>query len=64
MTTDNRYQEEEPITHIVSEPTVVYEVKSEVNEYREKKSRNDIHSAIDGEELLNRLRPRIKSLFE
>lgn len=26
--------------------------------------RNDINTAIDGEELLSRLRPRIKSLFK
>lgn len=64
MSTINRYQKEEQITHVVSEPAVVYEVKAEVNELREQTSRNDIHSAIDGEELLDRLRPRIKSLFE
>lgn len=64
MSKINRYQEKEPITHIVAEPTIVYGIKNEVNECREYTLRNDIHSAIDGEELLNRLRPRIKSLFK
>lgn len=60
----NRYQEESPKTPIVAEPVVTYGVKNELNDFRKCASRNDMNSAIDGEELLNRLRPRIKSLFE
>jgi len=60
----NRYQEENPKTPVVAEPVVIYGVRSEVDDYHEIASRNDINSAIDGEELLNRLRPRINSLFE
>lgn len=60
----NRYQEESPKTPIVAEPVVTYGVENELNDFRKCASRNDMNSAIDGEELLNRLRPRIKSLFE
>ena len=58
------YQEETPQRSVVSEPVIVYGVKQEKIEYQEHTSRNDIMRSIDAEELLNRLRPRIKSLFE
>lgn len=64
MSKINRYKKKEPITPIVAESTVVYGVKRDVNECQGGDLRNDIYSAIDGEELLNRLRPRIKSLFK
>lgn len=64
MNKTNRYQDEKPMTPIMAEPVVAYEARSETRNSQERVLRDDIHSAIDGEELLNRLRPRIKSLFK
>ena len=63
MNTNNQYQEDS-ITPIVDEPNVAYETRGNVFDSQNHVLRVDIHSAVDGEELLNRLRPRIKSLFE
>ena len=63
MNTNNQYQEDS-ITPIVDEPNVAYETRGNVFDSQNHVLRDDIHSAVDGEELLNRLRPRIKSLFE
>lgn len=49
---------------VVSEPSVTYFVQNDVNTCLEHVPNSDMESAVDGEELLNRLRPRIKSLFE
>ena len=47
----------------VSEPVVVY-TGNENNPNIVTEGRDDIRRAISGEELLSRLRPRIKALFE
>ena len=60
----NRYQDENPMTPIVSEPVVAYGYRRDTVNTQNVILRNDINTAIDGEELLSRLRPRIKSLFK
>lgn len=64
MNKTNRSQDENPMTPIMAEPMVSYGVRSETRNSQKHVLRDDIHSAIDGEELLNLLRPRIKSLFK
>jgi len=64
MNKTNRYQDENPMTPITAEPMVVYETRTEIENVQKLVLRNDMNSAIDGEELLSRLRPRIKSLFK
>ena len=59
-----KYEVEYPVTPVVSEPVAAYGMRSEVSNSPRFTSRNDIKLAIEGEELLNRLRPRIKSLFK
>lgn len=48
---------------IASEPVVTYGAVRDISINTIAKSRDNINQAITGEELLNRLRPRIKSLF-
>ncbi|NVK95149.1 hypothetical protein HU824_18655 [Bacteroides sp. L10-4] len=57
------YKEQEPMASNVSEPVVVY-TGNENNPNIVTEGRDDIRRAISGEELLSRLRPRIKALFE
>ena len=52
------------MTPIVSEPVVAYGYRRDTVNTQNVILRNDINTAIDGEELLSRLRPRIKSLFK
>lgn len=59
-----KYDEEYPVVPVVAEPMAVYGTRDGVRNCPKFISRNDIKSAIEGEELLNRLRPRIKSLFK
>lgn len=59
-----KYQIEDSGTPIVAESVVAYGSRHEVNVCHNYASRNDMKAAIDGDELLNRLRPRIKSLFK
>jgi len=59
-----KYQIEDSGTPIVAEPVIAYGSRSEADICRNYASRNDMKAAIDGDELLNRLRPRIKSLFK
>ena len=42
----------------------IYNVMKKATKYDEEYRTRDIKSAIEGEELLNRLRSRIKSLFK
>lgn len=53
------YKEQELVQQKAREPMVAYGSTNVVME-----SRDDIKSAISGEELLNKLRPRIKALFK
>ena len=48
---------------IASELVVTYGAVRDISINTIAKSRDNINQAITGEELLNRLRPRIKSLF-
>ena len=57
------YKEQEPTTEKVGEPFVTYtSAKGNLSVVTGK--RDDIECAISGEELLSRLRPRIKALFK
>ena len=55
------YKEQEPILQKVSESMAVY---SKIHSGTVTSERDNIKLAISGEELLDRLRPRIKALFE
>ena len=55
------YKEQEPILQKVSESMAVY---SKIYSGTVTSERDNIKLAISGEELLDRLRPRIKALFE
>ena len=55
------YKEQEPILQKVSESMAVY---SKIASGTVTSERDNIKLAISGEELLDRLRPRIKALFE
>ena len=57
------YRQSECKPLVAKEPDVAY-VSSHKVSCINSKERNDIERAISGEELLNRLRPRIKALFE
>ncbi len=57
------YKEQEPLAPNVGEPVVVY-TGNENNPNIVTEGRDDIRRAISGEELLARLSPRIKALFE
>lgn len=57
------YKEQEPMVPNVGEAVVVY-TGNENNPNIVTEGRDDIRRAISGEELLSRLRPRIKALFE
>ena len=57
------YKEQEPMVPNVGESIVVY-TGNENNPDIVTKGRDDIRCAISGEELLDRLCPRIKVLFE
>ena len=61
---NQKYPQETTTYTVVSEPAIAYGMKRESIVCQEHSSRNDILRAIDTEELLSRLRPRIKSLFE
>ena len=56
------YKEQEPMVPNVGEPVVVYSV-NEIYRNIVSEGRDDIRHAISGEELLDRLCPRIKALF-
>ena len=56
------YKEQEPMVPNVGEPVVVY-TGNENNPNIVTEGRDDIRHAISGEELLDRLCPRIKALF-
>ena len=60
----DEYQINDTKTQIVSEPVVAYRVQGETNILNNCTLRDDMKSAIEGEELLNRLRPRLKFLFK
>ena len=64
MKKTTKYDVEYPVTPLVSEPMGAYGIRNEVSDRLKYTLRNDIKSVIEGEELLNRLRPRIKSLFK
>ena len=55
------YKEQEPIQQKASESFVAY---SKIDPSIATRERDNIKSAISGEELLDRLRPRIKALFK
>lgn len=57
------YREQGPMERNVGEPVVVY-TGNENNLDIVTERRDDIRRAISGEELLDRLCPRIKALFE
>ena len=61
MSKSKSYKEQEPIGQKVGEPMAVY---SKTGSCIAVKKRDNIESAISGEELLDRLRPRIKALFK
>lgn len=61
MSKSKLYKEQEPVEQKVGEPMAVY---SKTDSGIAVKKRDNIESAISGEELLNRLRPRIKALFK
>ena len=55
------YKEQEPIQQKAGESCVAY---SKIDPSIATRERDNIKSAISGEELLDRLRPRIKALFK
>lgn len=57
------YKKQELIEEEVGEPIVAY-AGDEESLAAVAEKRDDIKCAISGEELLNRLRPRIKTLFK
>lgn len=61
MSNSKTYKEQEPVREKAGEPIVTYASNKIGIAGRE---RDDIRCAISGEELLNRLRPRIKALFK
>lgn len=61
MSKSKEYKKQEPIGQKVGEPMAVY---SKTGSGIAARKRDNIESAISGEELLNRLRPRIKVLFK
>lgn len=63
MKKNKPYKEQEPIAPNVGKTVVVY-TGNENNSNIVTEGRNDIRRAISGEELLDRLCPRIKVLFE
>lgn len=58
-----KYEQIEPKTMVAKEPMVAYSSKK-TDSCVTIGERDNIKQAISGEELLNRLRPRIKALFE
>ena len=64
MESNNKYSEIENPRPIVSEPAMVYGIRRENSDKLDYSLRNELRSAITGEELITRLRPRIKTLFE
>lgn len=56
------YKEQKPAQQNASEPIVAY-TSSKIDSDLVIGERDNMESAISGEELLNRLRPRIKALF-
>lgn len=60
MSKSKAYKEQEPTQQKASESKVTY---SKINSGIATGERNDIKSTISGDELLNRLRSRIKVLF-
>ena len=62
MKKNKPYKEQEPMVPNVGEPVVVY-TGNENNPNIVTEGRDDIRHAISGEELLDRLCPRIKALF-
>ncbi|MEL5892853.1 hypothetical protein AAE250_20270 [Bacteroides sp. GD17] len=63
MSKSRAYKEQESKRQEVNEPMVAY-TKCKINSGITIGERDDIGGAISGEELLNRLRPRIKALFK
>ncbi|MCD8182922.1 MAG: hypothetical protein LUE99_07285 [Bacteroides sp.] len=61
MSKSKPYKEQKTTQQKVSESTVAY---SKIDSSIVMGERNDIKSAISGDELLDRLRPRIKALFK
>ena len=61
MKKNKPYKEQEPIQQKASESFVAY---SKIDLGIATRERDNIKSAISGEELLDRLRPRIKALFK
>lgn len=57
------YKEQKPVQQNASEPIVAY-TSNMIDSDIVMVERDNIESAISGEELLNRLRPRIKALFK
>lgn len=57
------YKEQKPVKLNASEPIVAY-TSNKIDSDIVMGERDNIESAISGEELLNRLRPRIKALFK
>lgn len=58
------YKEQESTKEMVGEPIVAYTASDTGNLDIVIGKRDGIECAISGEELLSRLRPRIKALFE
>lgn len=63
MSKSKAYKEQKPVKLNASEPIVAY-TSNTIDSDFVMGERDNIESAISGEELLNRLRPRIKALFK
>ena len=64
MNMSKKYKQIEPKTTSVKESTVAYTFCRGGNCYEMSEMRSDIKSAVSGEELINRLRIRIKALYK
>ena len=58
-----KYQQIKSKISVAKEPEMAYGKSRKVS-FSKVQNRGNIEHAISGEELLNRLRPRIKALFE
>lgn len=62
MSKSKLYKEQKTMEQTVGEPVVAY--TNNKGGSAAVKARDDVRRAISGEELLNRLRPRIRELFQ
>lgn len=63
MSKSKLYKEQRTMEQTVGEPVVAY-TNNKGGSAAAVKARDDVRRAISGEELLNRLRPRIRELFQ